>query len=185
MNKPKGILKTPSPRLKSYPVKRTRIEQEIDLRLNMRSPLVALGRHEAWGEWIRGAEPLAREIDDDARLSNVLNYLSSLHWIHGQHRKAIELGEKALNFAEKSWAFLLPSCNHEYTWESFSSTLAITPNKLKFIKRFENGWLESMHLSCMVWQVYRVLFHVVCLCLAWPSLETLIKLRRLAMRRSK
>jgi tetratricopeptide (TPR) repeat protein len=88
--------------IKKLPCEKTRIEQEIDLRFNMRSPLVALGRHEEWGEWIRGAEPLAREIDDDARLSNVLNYLSSLHWIHGKHRKAIELGEKALNFAVRA-----------------------------------------------------------------------------------
>ncbi|NIO03096.1 MAG: tetratricopeptide repeat protein [Proteobacteria bacterium] len=91
--------------LKKLPRERARIEQEIDLRFNMRSPLVALGRHEEWGEWIRGAEPLAREIDDDVRLSNVLNYLSSLHWINGQHRKAIELGEKALTLAERAGHF--------------------------------------------------------------------------------
>ena len=71
----------------------------------MRSPLVALGRHEEWGEWIRGAEPLAREINDDGRLSNVLNYLSSLHWILGQHRNAIELGEKALKIAQRAGHF--------------------------------------------------------------------------------
>ena len=91
--------------IKKLSREKTRIKQEIDLRFNMRSPLVALGRHEEWGEWIRGAEPLAREIDDDARLSNVLNYLSSLHWINGQHRKAIELGQKALNFAERAGHF--------------------------------------------------------------------------------
>ena len=91
--------------IKKLPREKARIEQEIDLRINMRSPLVALGRHEEWGKWVRGAEPLAREIDDDARLSNVLNYLASLHWIHGQHRKSIEQGEKALNFAERSGHF--------------------------------------------------------------------------------
>ncbi len=91
--------------LKKLPRERARIEQEIDLRFNMRSPLFALGRHEEWGEWIRGAESLAREIDDDARLSNVFNYLSSLHWVHGQTRKAIELGEKALTLAERAGHF--------------------------------------------------------------------------------
>jgi class 3 adenylate cyclase/tetratricopeptide (TPR) repeat protein len=91
--------------INNLPRDKTRIEREIDLRFNMRSPLFALGRHKEWGEWIRGAEPLAREIDDDARLSNALNYLSSLHWIHGQHRKAIELAEKALNFAERAGHF--------------------------------------------------------------------------------
>jgi class 3 adenylate cyclase/tetratricopeptide (TPR) repeat protein len=91
--------------IKKLPRQKSRIEQEIDLRFNMRSPLVALGRHEEWGEWIQGAEPLAREIDDDARLSNVLNYLSSLYWINGQNRKAIEMGERALNFAERAEHF--------------------------------------------------------------------------------
>jgi class 3 adenylate cyclase/tetratricopeptide (TPR) repeat protein len=91
--------------LKRLPREKTRIEKEIDLRMNMRSPLISLGRHEEWGEWIRGAESLAREIDDDSRLSNVLNYLSSLHWIHGQNRKAIELVEKALDLAKRAGHF--------------------------------------------------------------------------------
>ncbi|UCG04952.1 MAG: tetratricopeptide repeat protein [Desulfobacterales bacterium] len=91
--------------IKKLPREKARIEKEIDLRFNMRSPLVALGRHEDWGELIRGAEPLAREINDDARLSNVLNYLSSLHWMYGQHKKAIELGQKALNFAQRAKHF--------------------------------------------------------------------------------
>lgn len=91
--------------IKKLPREKALIEKEIDLRFNMRSPLVALGRHEDWGEWVRGAEPLAREINDDARLSNALNYLSSLHWIRGQHKTAIELGQKALNFAQKAKHF--------------------------------------------------------------------------------
>ena len=91
--------------IRKLPREKSRIEKEIDLRFNMRSPLVALGRHEEWGKWIQGAEPLAREIDDDARLSNILNYLSSLYWIDGQHRKAIALGEKALNLAERAGHF--------------------------------------------------------------------------------
>jgi class 3 adenylate cyclase/tetratricopeptide (TPR) repeat protein len=87
--------------LKKLPHERARIEREIDLRFNMRSPLFLLGRHEEWGEWIRGAELLAQEIDDDARLCNVFNYLSNFHEIRGQHRRAIELGEKALTLAER------------------------------------------------------------------------------------
>ena len=91
--------------LKKLPRDKTRIEQEIDLDFICDLPLCHLGRHDEWGEWIRGAEPLAREIDDDARLANVLNYLSALHWIHGEHLKSIELGKKALSFAEKAEHF--------------------------------------------------------------------------------
>jgi len=91
--------------LKKLPRERSRIEEEIDLRFNMRSALLPLGRHEEWGEWVRGAESLAREIDDDARLSNVLGYLSSLHWIHDQTGKAIQLGGKAFTLAERTGDF--------------------------------------------------------------------------------
>ena len=91
--------------LKKLPQEKTRVEQEIDLRFHMRSALVPLGRHEEWGEWVRGAESLAKEIDDDARLSNVLNLLSSLHWMLGQTSKAIVMGGKALSLAEKTGNF--------------------------------------------------------------------------------
>ena len=85
--------------LKKLPSKKNRIEQEIDLRFSMRAPLVVLGRFTEAEKWIHGAEKLAREIGDDTRLSNALNYLSSFHWILGQNQKAIELGKKALKLA--------------------------------------------------------------------------------------
>ena len=91
--------------LKKLTRERARIEKEIDLRFNMRSPLISLGRHDEWGEWIRGAESLAREIRDDSRLCNVLSYLSSMHWIDGQNRKAIELAEEALGLAKRTGHF--------------------------------------------------------------------------------
>jgi tetratricopeptide (TPR) repeat protein len=87
--------------LKNQPKETSRIEQEIDLRFLMRSALVPLGRHQEWGEWVGGAELLAKEIGDDARLSNALNLLSSLHWAEGRNQKAILLGEKALTLAKK------------------------------------------------------------------------------------
>jgi tetratricopeptide (TPR) repeat protein len=91
--------------LKKLPKEKVRIEQEIDLCFHMRSTLIPLGRHEEWGEWIQSAELLAREIDDDARISNVLNLLSSMHWIKNETPKAIKLGEKALTLAERTGDF--------------------------------------------------------------------------------
>ncbi len=91
--------------LKKLPREKARIEEEIDLRFNMRSALLPVGRNDEWGEWVRGAESLAREIDDDARLSNVFTYLSSLHWIHDQTGEAIQLGKKALTLAERTGDF--------------------------------------------------------------------------------
>lgn len=91
--------------IRNLPRENSRIKKEIDLCFNMRSPLVALGRHEQWSEWIKSAEPLAKEINDNARLSNLANYLSSSHWIHGEHRKAIVLGKEALDYANRSGRF--------------------------------------------------------------------------------
>jgi tetratricopeptide (TPR) repeat protein len=81
------------------------VEQEIDLRFSIRSALFPLGRHEELGEWVRGAQSLAQEIGDNIRLSHALNYLSNLHWIHGEYRKAIEIAKKAMNLAEKAEDF--------------------------------------------------------------------------------
>jgi class 3 adenylate cyclase/tetratricopeptide (TPR) repeat protein len=98
----KGYVEEALTALQKLPREKARIEQEIDLRFYMRSVLLPLGLHEEWEALILGAEVLAREIGDDARLSNALNYLSSLHWIHDQPGKAIELGQKALTLARKT-----------------------------------------------------------------------------------
>ena len=82
-----------------------RIGKEIDLRFNMRAALFPLGRHEEWGAWIQGAQPLAKEIEDDSRLSNTLNYLSNFHWIRGEYQKAIEVGERGLDLAKRAGDF--------------------------------------------------------------------------------
>jgi tetratricopeptide (TPR) repeat protein len=87
------------------PRERGRIEEEIDLRFSMRSALLPLGRNEEWGEWVRGAEPLAKEISDETRLANVFSYLASLHWIQDRTRKAIDLGREALTLAERTGDF--------------------------------------------------------------------------------
>jgi len=91
--------------LKNQPRDRTRIELEIDLRFSMRSALLPLGRNVEWGEWIHGAESLAQEVQDDVRLAQVLNYLSSVHWINKEPLKAIEFAQKALALAEKAGHF--------------------------------------------------------------------------------
>ena len=91
--------------LHNLPRSTDRIEKEIDLIFNMRAALFPQARHQEWEKWMRDAESLAKQINDDARLSNVLNYLSNFHWIHGECEKAIELGEKGLDLSRKSGDF--------------------------------------------------------------------------------
>ena len=82
-----------------------RIEKEIDLSFNLRAALFPQALHEQWLKWMHRAQLLAEEIDDDARLSNVLNYLSNFHWISGKCLKAIEVGQKGLDLAKRAGDF--------------------------------------------------------------------------------
>jgi class 3 adenylate cyclase/tetratricopeptide (TPR) repeat protein len=91
--------------LHKLPQSTDRIEKEIDLIFNMRAALFPQARHQEWGKWMLDAESLANQINDDARLSNVFNYLSNFHWIHGECMKAIELGEKGLDLSRKAGDF--------------------------------------------------------------------------------
>ena len=91
--------------LHKLPRSRDRIEKEIDLSFNMRAALFPQARHQEWEKWMRAAELLAKQINDDARLSNVYNYLSNFHWIQGECMKAIELGEKGLDLSRKAGDF--------------------------------------------------------------------------------
>ena len=86
--------------LKKLPRTQTHLEQEIDLRFNMRSALFPLGRHDDWADHIRAAESLAEEMNDPASLARAYNYLCSHHWINGRHQEAIALGEKNLQLAQ-------------------------------------------------------------------------------------
>jgi tetratricopeptide (TPR) repeat protein len=88
--------------LHKLPQSRERIEREIDLNFNMRAALFPQSRHQEWGKCMHDAELLAKQINDDARLSSVFSYLSNFHWIHGDCMKAIELGEKALDLSRKA-----------------------------------------------------------------------------------
>lgn len=71
----------------------------------MRSVLFPIGRHEDWGKWVTRAESLAEEIGDNIRLANALNHVSNLHWMHGAHRKAMEVAKRALSLAEVAGDF--------------------------------------------------------------------------------
>ncbi len=91
--------------LQKLPDTRARIEQEIDLRFNMRSSLFPLGRHDDWADHVRAGEALAKEIGDKVRLAKAYNYLSSHHWFYHRHREAIELCEEGLRLAEAAGDF--------------------------------------------------------------------------------
>jgi len=72
-------------------------ELAIDLRLDLRNPLVARGSFDRIIPVLREAAALAEAHDDDLRRSRVAAYIAGYYWLAGQHEAAIEAGEKALN----------------------------------------------------------------------------------------
>jgi tetratricopeptide (TPR) repeat protein len=89
------------------PESQERREQAIDLRLDMRHALMALGAFEAMFDHLCAAERLAASLDDPRRLGWVSAYLSVYFNITGDHDRAVETGQRALAIAVASKDFAL------------------------------------------------------------------------------
>jgi class 3 adenylate cyclase/tetratricopeptide (TPR) repeat protein len=72
----------------------------IDLRLDLRAPLSAMGAFEEVAERLREAEALAVALGDQRRLGRVLAHRSQLHMVLGEFGSAIELGERASSIGQ-------------------------------------------------------------------------------------
>ncbi len=85
--------------LERLPESPATLEQAIDLRLDLRPPLLQLGRlQEALSRSLE-AERLAQRLGDDRRLARVYTYLINYHYLKGQPELAIEYGERCLAIA--------------------------------------------------------------------------------------
>ena len=76
------------------------LEQAIDARLELRLALAALGRYQDVLRVMREAEDLAIRLGDRARLGRILaDICARLRNVAGEHRQAIEVGERAMTIA--------------------------------------------------------------------------------------
>lgn len=82
-----------------HPRGRETTERAIDLRLDFRNSLHALGDFERILEYLREAEALAAHLDDRRRLGQVFALMSQYFRLTGDPDRAIESGEKALDIA--------------------------------------------------------------------------------------
>jgi tetratricopeptide (TPR) repeat protein len=82
-------------------------EQAIDLRLDMRNALIALGAFGAIFDHLYAAERLAASLDDPRRLGWVSVYLSNYFCSTGDQDRAVETGQRALAIAIASEDFAL------------------------------------------------------------------------------
>ncbi len=86
--------------LKHLPERRENTEQAIDLRLDMRNPLLSLGEFARLFDYLREAERLAAALGDQRRLGRVFGYLASFFNVMADYDRAIDSGERALAIAE-------------------------------------------------------------------------------------
>jgi class 3 adenylate cyclase/tetratricopeptide (TPR) repeat protein len=75
------------------------IEQDIDLRCELRDVLFPLGDYKKCFEHLSTAEPLASSLNDRPRLARVLSHLSMSFLTSGEHVRALQVGERALLLA--------------------------------------------------------------------------------------
>jgi class 3 adenylate cyclase/tetratricopeptide (TPR) repeat protein len=75
------------------------IEHAIDVRVDLRGPLTALGDLERLFVYVGEAKELAEVAGDRRRLGRVLGYLTQLFIVIGDHDRAMQAGQRALEIA--------------------------------------------------------------------------------------
>ena len=86
---------------------RTRHEQAIDLRFDLRNALLPLGEHQRILGHLRAAERLAVALDDQRRLGRVLSFLTHYFKVTEDLDRALETGQRALVISETLGDFAL------------------------------------------------------------------------------
>jgi tetratricopeptide (TPR) repeat protein len=86
--------------LTHLPETRETLERAVDLRFDLRTALFALGEFERIVGYLREADALARQLDDQRRLGQVAVYMSHNLWVTGRPTEAVTFGRRAQAIAE-------------------------------------------------------------------------------------
>jgi class 3 adenylate cyclase/tetratricopeptide (TPR) repeat protein len=105
--------------LKRLPETRETTEQAIDLRLDLRPPLLQLGRLDDVLTVSREAERLAGELRDEPRLARVYTYLINYHYLKGETIQAIEYGQRCLDVGRAIGDPALQGLARQYMGQSY------------------------------------------------------------------
>ena len=100
--------------LTHLPESRATQEQAIDLRLDLRNALWALGEFRQMLDYLREAATLAEALDDQPRLGRVSAYMCRYFREMGDHDGAVESGQHALAMAETLGDFALQVTAHHF-----------------------------------------------------------------------
>ena len=86
--------------LRHLPERGVWVEEAIDLRFHLRSPLTALGEFGRLRDYLLEAERLSETLGGQRRLGQVSAYLTQLYILTGDHDRVIRSGQRALDLAE-------------------------------------------------------------------------------------
>jgi DNA-binding NtrC family response regulator/tetratricopeptide (TPR) repeat protein len=95
-----GYLEQALEALARLPEDRARLEQAIDLRLELRNSLHPLGDPERILALLREAEGLATTLDDPRRLARIFSFMTQYYRLMGHLDLAVEYAERALALAD-------------------------------------------------------------------------------------
>jgi len=101
------------------PQTRNMVERAIDIRLDLRAPLLQQGRLDEVLAVSREAERLARELGDEQRLARVYTYLVNHHYLKGETGSAIEYGERCLAVGLSTNDVALQALARQYIGQSW------------------------------------------------------------------
>jgi class 3 adenylate cyclase/tetratricopeptide (TPR) repeat protein len=100
--------------LKHLPESRETIEHAIDVRLDLRTPLLASGELPRLLSRLREAETLAKSLDDKLRLGWVSQYMMIYLWVTGDNERAFEYGQRVTAVASETGDFALQTVVNAY-----------------------------------------------------------------------
>jgi class 3 adenylate cyclase/tetratricopeptide (TPR) repeat protein len=101
------------------PEGRASSERAIDLRLDLRPPLLQMGQLERVLQLSREAEGMAEKLGDDQRLARVYTYLINYHYLKGEPELAVEYGERCLRIGDSVHDSVLQALARGYLGYSY------------------------------------------------------------------
>jgi len=93
--------------------------QAIDVRLDLRPPLLQLGRLDEIKTLSEEAARMAAQIGDEARQARAYSYLINYHYLRGEPARALEYGERCLAIAERLGDRMLVSIARRYLGHAY------------------------------------------------------------------
>jgi class 3 adenylate cyclase/tetratricopeptide (TPR) repeat protein len=101
------------------PESRETFVQSVDVRLDMRPPLLQVGRLEEIRRLSEDAAKMAEQIGDEARQARAYSYLINYHYLRGEPARALEYGERCLGIAERLGDRVLVSVVRRYMGHAY------------------------------------------------------------------